>query len=221
MTRALPELRPRLLGIVAALWLALVLVIALVIVDHVRLLRWVEARPTVSEQTQVAQLEKKVVRLETSVAAIRGRPAPLSAVGYAKAEQTQNARLDEIEQTLADAVMPADLAPLGLRLTQLESEVGRLRHPQPPHLRPIPHTPERSLRVISEPADAPPPFTVLGTELRGGQQFLTVAPSGAHSLSQVRVLRPGECDGDWRLKVLEGQTAVFEIAGHLQRIPIP
>lgn len=66
-----------------------------------------------------------------------------------------------------------------------------------------------------------PPFAVLGIELRGGEEFLTVAPHDAQSLAQVRMLRPGESEGEWKLERIEGRTAVFERAGNVERVPIP
>lgn len=218
MTDQIPESHPRLFRVVTAAWLALVS--ALVLVDHVRFSRWIEAHPAGTQRAKVARLDSNFAQLEAAIAAMRGEPAPVSAANYVAAERAQNARLDRIEESLSGVVVPTDLVPLTQRVTRLEAAVWRLRHPRP--LRPVAIAPNGSRRPLPpRAADVAPPFTVLGTELRGGEPFLTVVPFGAHGLSQVLVLRPGEAAGDWRLEALEGRTAVFDVAGRLMRLPIP
>lgn len=218
MTDQIPESHPRLFRVLAAVWLALVS--ALVLVDHVRLSRWNEAHPAGAQRAEVVGLERNLAQLEATIATTRSEPASVSAAVYVAAERAQKARLDRIEQSLTGVVVPTDLMPLTQRLTRLEAAVWRLRHPRP--LRPVATVPGGSRRPLPpRAADVAPPFTVLGTELRGGEPFLTVVPLGAHGLSQVLVLRPGEAAGDWQLEALEGRTAVFDVAGRLERLPIP
>jgi hypothetical protein len=218
MTGALPKSPPRLLRVATVVWLALVS--SLVVIDHVRLWYWIEAHPAGTRRAVVARLQQQLAGLQAEVAATERQPPPVSAASYAVAEKGQDERLERLEQSLSDVVAPADLEPLVQRLTRLEGALWRLRHPLP-RIRPVAQTQQHRRPITLHPAQVAPPFTVLGTEMRGGEAFLTVAPRDARALSQVLVLRPGEADGDWRLKALDGHTALFESAGHLERVPVP
>jgi hypothetical protein len=204
---------------VAVVWL--VLVSALAIVDHVRLSRSADAHHPTAQSFQVAALERHVGALEETVSTIRRQPAPVAATQYEASEQAQDVRLARIETSLADAVHVPDIAPVDEQLTHLAAEVWRLGHPLPARPRPVIHKRSPNSAGVGQPAEVPPPFIVLGTELRGGEEFLTLAPRGAQSIFEVRVLRPGEADGNWTLEAIEGRTAVFVTANRLQRVPIP
>lgn len=219
MTTEVPSSRPRPLGIVVVVWL--LLVSALAIVDHVRLSRSPDARGHSAQSSEVAELERRVAALEAAVANIRRQPAPVAAARYEATERTQDVRLARIETSLADVVHVADIGTLEEQLTHLAAEVWRLRHPLPPHPRPVAHERAPTPGGIRQPAEVPPPFVVLGTELRGGKTFLTLAPRDAQSLFDVRVLRPGEADGNWTLEAIEGRTAVFVTANRVERVLIP
>ena len=52
--------------------------------------------------------------------------------------------------------------------------------------------PKTIIRKKPPPAPQPPPFTVIGIEYRGGERFLSVAPSGSTQLSQINLIRPGD-----------------------------
>ena len=217
MTTEVPSLRPRPLGIVLVAWL--LLVSALAIVDHVRLSRSRDAHGPTAPSPQIVELERHVAALEASVSTIRRQPVPVTAARYEAAERAQDARFARIETSLANVVHMTDVAPLGEQLTHLKAEVWRLRHTLPP--RPLARERASSPGSVRHPVEVPPPFVVLGTELRGGEEFLTVAPRDAQSLFEVRVLRQGETDGNWTLEAIEGRTAVFVTANRVERVPIP
>ena len=221
MTTEVPSSRPRPLGIVAVVWLALIT--ALSIVDHVRLSRSPDAHDRIAQSPKVAAIERRVAVLEATVSNIRRQPAPVAAGQFEATERAQDARLARIETSLANVVHVADISPLQGQLTHLAAEVWRLRHPLPPRARqrPVIHERAPTPGSVRQSAEVPPPFIILGTELRGGEEFLTVAPRDAQSLFQVRVLRPGETDGSWTLEAIEGRTAVFVTSNRLQRVPIP
>lgn len=229
MTDSLAASRTRLLPVATAV--ALVLVSILVVIDHVRLSHWMRLHRSTVEPVEVAQIEDRLMRLEAALATIRQQPAPLTETAYAAAEKVEHDQLDRMERALTDRLGPADLTPFTERLTRLESEVSRLRHPSPPRARPLAQgaglptsQAAQTLSIATSVPSAPdvaPPFTVLGTEVRGSEWFLTLAPPGTQALSQVRVLRVGESEGDWQLKTLDAHTAVFETAGHLQQLPVP
>ena len=219
MTTEAPSSRPRPLGIVVVVWL--LLVSALAIVDHVRLSSSPDAHGPTAQNSQVAELERHVAALQATVSAIRRQPVPVAATHYEATERAQDARLARIETSLANVVHVADITPLGQQLTHLAAEVWQLRHPSPARPRPVVHERTPNPGGVRQPLEVPPPFIVLGTELRGGEEFLTVTPRDAQSLFQVRVLRPGETDGSWTLEAIDGRTAVFVTANRLQRVPIP
>lgn len=201
-------------------WVWVLIVSVLCVVDHVRLSRSTEAQHLAIERAQVAELERRVAALEATVSTIEGQPARVSTVEFQEAERARNEQLTQFQASFANVIRAPDLAPLEEQLTHLAAEVWRLRHPLPAHLRADVH--ERGLGPGAvRQRDAPPPFTVLGTELRGSEEFLAVAPHDTHSLSEIRVLRTGETDGGWKLDAIEGRAAVFETAGRLQRVPIP
>ncbi|WJV54846.1 hypothetical protein PCO85_05290 [Prodigiosinella aquatilis] len=62
------------------------------------------------------------------------------------------------------------------------------------------------------------PFILTGIEQRGGQTFAVVAPRGATTLSQMRLLSPGDSAWGWKLRRLEGNEALFSVNGIPQRI---
>lgn len=67
-----------------------------------------------------------------------------------------------------------------------------------------------------------PPFTVVGIEYRGGEQFLAVGPPESTQLSQIYLIQPGDtvAGTTWRLKALEGHSARFDVAGTTHVVPL-
>ena len=211
--------RPRTLIIVAGTWI--LLISAITVADHVQFSRSINDRPASVDPARVARLERRVAALQGTVTALEHQPVPVRAAAYQAGEQAQNAQLSQIEDSLTDVVHTAGLTSLTRHVNQLRVEVWRLRHPLPPHPQSLADARERIPSVSHRRIGEPPPFEVLGTELRGGEEFLAVAPRDAHSLSQARVLRAGESDGDWTLESIEGRTAVFKRGEQLRRMAIP
>src|SRR5258708_16320012 len=73
----------------------------------------------------------------------------------------------------------------------------------------------------AQPPVVAPPFAILGTELRGGEAFLSIAPAGTQSLTGLRVLHAGESQDGWRLEALDGKTATFRRDGQVHQITVP
>jgi len=77
--------------------------------------------------------------------------------------------------------------------------------------------------VVAERSNNPPPhiaqtkkvkpqvptFTINGVELRGGERFLIILPSGSSTLGEATLLRQGESTARWRLDAIHGLTAVL------------
>lgn len=76
--------------------------------------------------------------------------------------------------------------------------------------------------AASHPKAAPPPFTAIAIESRGGQKFLSVAPIGSTQLHQINLIRLGDTvpGTSWVLRSLNAQAAQFEVAGVLRTIPL-
>ncbi|MNH37474.1 hypothetical protein D3C79_983840 [compost metagenome] len=59
-----------------------------------------------------------------------------------------------------------------------------------------------------------PPFTLLGIETRGDVRFVAALPAGAHSLTTVHLLQPGDSLNSWQLRAIRADQVVFHVAGH-------
>lgn len=62
---------------------------------------------------------------------------------------------------------------------------------------------------------------MIGTELRAGEQFLSIFPAASDALAQVRLLRPGEAEAGWHLEAIEPNSALFRYGADSRRLPIP
>ncbi|CAN7450045.1 chemotaxis protein [Pseudomonas sp. LjRoot277] len=119
--------------------------------------------------------------------------------------------IQELRDGLVVRATQADLTALRARLEQIEQQLLDLKaQPSPPPPMPSATKPKKTARP--KPTRLSPPFSVLGVESRGGERFLAVAPPDSRSLTDVRLLHSGEQFGDWRLKVLEPNSAIFAVA---------
>ena len=59
-----------------------------------------------------------------------------------------------------------------------------------------------------------PPFTLLGIESRGDVRFVAALPAGAHSLTTVHLLQPGDSLNSWQLRAIRADQVVFHVTGH-------
>ena len=105
-------------------------------------------------------------------------------------------------------VLKASIEMIEIRLQELSKPLTT----EPPVIAPLP---KPVIRKKPPPAPQPPPFTVIGIEYRGGERFLSVAPSGTTQLSQINLIRPGDgvTGTAWKLKSMDGRLAHFEVAG--------
>lgn len=219
MNAQIPGSQRKALWVVTTIWL--LLLTGLVVFDHAQMGRRIEAHAPDAEAPKFSNLEGELAALQVVVSGLQRQPAPVRATEFEAFERAQSGQFAQVETSLADVVHAAQMAPFEQRFTHLSAEVWRLRHPLPPRLQPAAHEIRPSPAEHSQTASVRPPFKILGTELRGGEEFLTVAPQDAHSLLEVHVLRPGETQGDWKFEAIEGRTAVFDVADQVQRLPIP
>ncbi|WP_431033348.1 chemotaxis protein [Pseudomonas yamanorum] len=128
--------------------------------------------------------------------------------------------IQEPRDGLATRAAEADMNALRARLEQVEQQFLDLKSkpsPPPPSLAAKPKK-----TAPPKPIPVSPPFSVLGVESRGGEQFLAIAPHDSRSLVDVQLLHSGEQVGDWRLKALEPTSAIFAVVAHPdQTIQLP
>ncbi len=211
-----PARRVRPLHIVVATWLSLISLV--VIVDHVALSRLAEDSQANAQSARIAVLEQTLSEWGQRVDAIERRPEALTREGFVDVRRAIEERLARVEQSAADHAAANELALLKERVDRLEARVVSTRQAPTPQAAPTPRpAPAESAR----PRIAEPPFRLLGAELRAGERFLSIAPAGSRSLTEVRVLRPGESLDGWRFDSLDARTAVFSFEGQVRQLAVP
>lgn len=139
---------------------------------------------------------------------------------------TLSKQLDEVSASLkAIEAVPlgptkADLAALEQRLSNAETAVHALEtRPAASSAQPQPAAPAKQAAKTQAPT---PPFTLLGIETRGDVRFVSALPAGAHALSTVHLLQPGDSLNGWQLKTIRRNQAVFQVPGLGERsLPLP
>ncbi|HEY8331886.1 MAG TPA: hypothetical protein VIO83_11245 [Pseudomonas sp.] len=205
--------RTRWLRIATATWLLLISGISLV--NSVGLSRLAEQAQGSAQEGQLKAMTARVADLEQQAEASKHQPAVLSQASFTTAQQALEERLAKLEQGQAGNARADDLPPILRRLDGIETRLQRARQTAP-----TPAARQRTTETV-QPKAVVPPFMVLGFELRGGERFLSIAPTDTASLTQARLLRPGEAAGDWQLESFEGRSAVFRVGEQIRRIAVP
>ncbi|AZD86839.1 Methyl-accepting chemotaxis protein [Pseudomonas chlororaphis subsp. aureofaciens] len=196
---------------VASVWLlALSAGLVVVMLDVIRL----GAAPEPSPQLgQVDALSARLGRAEQQLAAIKLQTPSLTQEALVTARAELDARLAQVETELRGHTDDQALQALQGRIEKLEVRPAPTKAVIPPL---------RSKSSSTKPTKAsPPPFQVMGVELRGGEMFLTVAPLGATTVGQMRLLRAGEAQGSWMLESIGVKQATFRVEGKLQQLVVP
>lgn len=200
-----------LLRVAAAAWL--LLISAAVVINHVAVSN-LDRNGDSALDRQVAVLAGRLAELTHQIEEGERPPAALPLSRYASERQALDQRLAAIEQAIGERPTTEELRSLQTRIEQLESRLATARPATPTAARPrIPAAPK--------PPVTEPPFQVIGAELRAGEHFLSILPTGAGVLSQVRLLRPGEVEAGWRLDTIDGRTAVFRQGDEVRRLAVP
>ena len=167
----------------------------------------------------VPALRRDLDALGANLAAL---PAQVKALGEHQRQQdatfaTLSKQLDEVNASLkaieAVPVGPtkADLAALEQRMGNAETAVHALvARPVAPSVQLQPAAPAKPAARTQTPT---PPFTLLGVETRGEVRFVSAQPAGAHALSTVHLLQPGDSLNGWQLKTIRRNQAVFHVPG--------
>ncbi|MDH4564518.1 hypothetical protein E8F06_26280 [Pseudomonas sp. BN411] len=191
----------------------LLLVSASAVIDHVALLRLAEQMQTRAATSQVEILQQRLDELTLQVEQLP-QPQALPMERYESERQVLEQRLSALEHALSNLATADSLLPLQARVEQLEARPMTSRQPAPVVARPRSPAP-------SKPQEIQPPFQVIGIELRANERFLAIQPSTSGSLSQVRLLLPGETEAGWRLQHIERDAAVFQQGNDTRRITLP
>ncbi|AUQ24263.1 hypothetical protein [Dickeya zeae] len=164
---------------------------------------------------QIRVLEESVTELADSMRVLQTHTLPVSATALRELQQHVENRLAQIEQKQENQASTQAVQTLRDEFEQLKSQQAVA----------IPNTATTS--HIARPAATAPkkmpfPFRILGLELRAGQRMVSIAPaSGEPAPTQIQVVLPGETVGQWRLKTIDGDTAIFSHAGQTHRLAIP
>ncbi|MDZ4020645.1 methyl-accepting chemotaxis protein [Pseudomonas sichuanensis] len=191
-----------------------------------------------AEQTSIDALQNRVSAIDDRLDTVSGKPL-VTMEDFRVSQQVLVNRIDAVQATAKQAqdiaveasrssasagdllVLKADLESLGGKLQKMSKPQGQATAPvqktSPPKAKPKP------LPVKAPPTtQGPPPFQMLGLEYRGGERFLSVAPTGSTRLSQIDLVRPGEVvsGSTWRLKAVDERTATFDAGGTTRTLSI-
>ena len=203
--------RTTLLRVAAATWL--LLISAVVVIDHVILSTRADRTEDAVPATQLSELEAQLAELAREIEQQRQEPAALPLGRYESERVALDQRLEALEQAVDDRPT-IDLQSLQTRIDRLEVRLATVRSAPTAASRP-------PVRAPARPRHVEPSFRVIGVELRAGERFLSILPADAAALAQARLLRAGETETGWRLEVIEDGGAVFRHGDEVRRLTVP
>ncbi|PVZ36887.1 hypothetical protein [Pseudomonas sp. CC120222-01a] len=179
------------------------------------------ADPSPSLRRDIGELRTTLSTLSPQVAALKDAQHQ-----HTRAQATLGQQLDELTASIRvlQAGQPgpssADLSALDHRIGAAEVVLEKLSSaPRVPAAAASPTAPVSEKSKAKAPQ---PPFTLQGIETRGSIRFVAALPAGAHALSTVHLLQPGDSLNGWQLREIREDQAVFYVPGHGDRtLPIP
>ncbi|MEW5621973.1 hypothetical protein ABGT18_11740 [Pseudomonas putida] len=179
------------------------------------------ADPSPSLRRDIGELRSTLSTLPPQVAALED-----AQLQHTSAQAALGQRLDKLAASvrILQAVPPgpssAELTALAQRMGAAEVILEKLS--TAPRV-PAAAVPRTSPISNQSKAKAPqPPFTLQGIETRGTVRFVAALPAGAHALSTVHLLQPGDSLNGWQLSAIREGQAVFHVPGHGDRtLPVP
>ena len=177
----------------------------------------------------IPPLRRSIDALNTQLTVLQPQVAALGDAQrqHATAQATLGQQLDELAasvrvlQAAPSGPSSADLIALTQRVGTAEAAVEKLSAaPAVPATVAAPTaTTTRNGSKVKTPE---PPFTLQGIETRGTVRFVAALPVGAHALSTVHLLQPGDSLNGWQLRAIRENQAVFDVPGHGERtLPLP
>lgn len=203
--------RTTVLRVAAATWL--LLISAVVVIDHVILSTRADRTEDAVPAMQLSELEAQLAELAREIEQQRQGPAALPLGRYESERVALDQRLAVVERAVDDRPT-IDLQSLQTRIDRLEVRLATVRSAPTAASRP-------PVRAPARPRHVEPSFRVIGVELRAGERFLSILPADAAALAQARLLRAGETEAGWRLEVMEDGAAVFRHGDEVRRLTVP
>lgn len=164
------------------------------------------------DSVELQLLDDRVVALEQPDLSAQQSSKMVTQTEFNELDDAFYLSVNDIRKTLGATATSADLQALQLQVQALEAKL------QQPVVLPTPRKTKHKTRKAPQPAA--PTFQIIGRELRGGERFLSIAPIGAQSLDQSRVMRIGETYDGWKLEGFDEQSAIFLTNGETQRLNI-
>ncbi|MCC4607834.1 hypothetical protein LL967_08110 [Xanthomonas campestris pv. zinniae] len=183
------------------------------VTNAVRLSRLAQETRNAHRDAEMQSLASSVAQLRGSLDEARRQPAPVTESAFSAEKQAIAERLARIEQAQGSTARADDVTALTARIEAVQKQLAERQAAT----RPARASANGAAR---DATPAPPPFAVLGTELRAGVPFLAIAPPGASSPAQVRLLRVGDQEGDWRLDGIKPGAALFTVRDQVRRVPV-
>ncbi|WP_252090638.1 methyl-accepting chemotaxis protein [Pseudomonas sp. MWU13-3659] len=191
-----------------------------------------------AEKTSIDAILGRVSVIDDRLDTMSGKPS-VTMEDFRVSQQVLSSRLDaaqamakeaqdtalEVTRSSASAgdllVLKADLETLGGKLQKMSRPQVQVAAPASKLSPPKPKPKQISAKAPPLPQE-PPPFQMVGLEYRGGERFLSVAPTGSTRLSQIYLIRPGEVvsGSTWRLKAVDERTATFDAGGTTRTLSI-
>ncbi|MEA9585963.1 hypothetical protein VC279_06505 [Xanthomonas sp. WHRI 10064A] len=183
------------------------------VTNTVRLSRLAQETHNAHRDAEMQSLASSVAQLRGALDEARRQPAPVTESAFSAEKQAIGERIARIEQAQASMARADDVTAQTARIDALQKQLAERQAATRP-------TRASASGAARHATPAPPPFAVLGTELRAGVPFLAIAPPGASSPAQIRLLRAGDQEGDWRLDGIEPGAALFTVRDQTRRVPV-
>ncbi|HDS1770265.1 MULTISPECIES: methyl-accepting chemotaxis protein [Pseudomonas] len=190
-----------------------------------------------AEKVSIDALQNRVSAIDDRLDTVSGKPL-VTMEDFRVSQQALSSRIDAVQTTAKQAHEAAaevtrssatagDLLVLKADLESLNGKLQKMSKPQVQATAPAPKTSSKPkpkpapVKAPPIPQD-PPPFQMVGLEYRGGERFLSVAPTGSTRLSQIYLIRPGEVvsGSNWRLRAVDERTATFDAGGTTRTLSI-
>ena len=197
--------------VIAFAWLFL-LTLALAL-DHVVLTHEMGDARTYADRDALAATQNQVGAVQSRLESLADQK-PVSQADFEAAGAALKSRLESVERAASSNLRADALTPLLDRILVVEKQLSTLRRSTLAAKRVDPPA------TSEKPVLQEPPFSVIGVELRGGERFLSVAPVDAQSSRPIRLMRPGDAEGQWRLDGIDATGAQFTVDGVVRRLSV-
>ncbi|CAK7033041.1 hypothetical protein [Saezia sanguinis] len=211
--------RSRIAGFIIVAWLFVVSVLSFS--DHAALSELYRQSDRTDEQAMVEALQIHIAQLTGQVADVSNR------VDEQRYSTDVDEKLLSLEQAFVLMQERYQQSPdvgeavheVMNRLDQMDAQIKLLQQAQKA-APPAPINPVKK-DTQTQGSYSEPEFILLGVELRGSQQLLSVAPKGSRNIGDIKLIQPGDMVGMWQLESFDNTQATFTSHGRSKTFPIP